>query len=69
MTSSFRFRLILGKYQVRAVTKGLSGVRAEIALPGSVSMNIDIPLRADVKVGDLLTLYTEVFANDQPSAN
>lgn len=66
-TSGLRYRLILGKFRVTAISTGLTGFKATLALPGSVTMTIDIPLRADVKLGDLLTLYTEVLANDQPN--
>lgn len=65
--TDLRYRLILGKFRVTAISTGLAGSKATLALPGSVTMTIDIPLRADVKLGDLLTLYTEVLCSDQPN--
>ena len=56
-----RYRIILGKFQVKAVDKGLGGCRMTVALPNSVSLIADMPVNADVHVGDLITLYTEVL--------
>lgn len=65
--NALRFKVALGKFQVTAVSLGLTGTRFTIQLPNSVTMTIDAPLRADVRVGDMLTLYTEVLCNDQPN--
>ncbi len=64
MTEPFRLRLILGKFQVTAVSQGLTGTKASLNLGNSVKLHIDIPIQADVKLGDYLTLYTEVLAGD-----
>lgn len=58
-----RLRLILGKYPVTRVEKGLTGLLMEIALPGGMKILCDLPVTADVRLGDLLTLYTEVLAD------
>ena len=34
-----------------------------ISLGGSVTMTADLPITADVRLGDYLTLYTEVLAD------
>lgn len=57
---ALRLRLILGKYQVTKIEKGLMGLRATIALPQSVTMTADLPASADVRLGDWLTFYSEV---------
>jgi hypothetical protein len=65
-----RHRLILGKFQVIKVDKGLSGIRFELNMGNAVSMKVDCPVSSDVRVGDWLTLYTDVAANadtGQPS--
>lgn len=64
-----RLRLILGKFRVTKVSPGLQGCRITIDIGNSVTMNIDSPIPADVRLGDLLTLYTEVLAHapQQPS--
>ncbi len=58
--SSLRLRLILGKFRVKSVDTGALGTKAVIDFTNSVTMSIDIPVAADVRLGDLLTIYTEV---------
>lgn len=58
-----RHRLILGKFQVTAVEKGLTGLRFTINLGNAVTAKVDSPITSDVRVGDWLTLYTEVLAD------
>ncbi len=58
--SPLRLRLILGKFQVRRASFGVLGTKALVDLGNSVTMNIDIPVTADVRDGDWITLYTEV---------
>lgn len=60
---SMRLRLVLGKFQVSKVDKGLAGLAMTIDLGGGVKIRCDIPVSADVRVGDLLTFYTEVLAD------
>ena len=66
LAHALRYRLIFGKFRVKAVTKGLTGQRFDIDLGNSITITVDAPIRADVKLGDLLTLYTEVLCHDQP---
>lgn len=56
--SDFRYRLVLGKF---AVTER-SGATMKLALGGSTTMTVQIPENADVRAGDLLTLYTEILS-------
>ncbi len=58
--SPLRLRLILGKFRVKSVYSGALGIKAVIDFTNSVTMSIDIPVTADVRVNDLLTFYTEV---------
>ncbi len=60
---ALRLRLVLGKYQVRKIDKGLTGLVMTISLPSGVFMKCDLPFQADVRVGDILTFYTEVLAD------
>lgn len=55
--NSLRLRLVLGKYPV--MERGNNVMK--VALGGSTTMTITLPDGADVRVGDLLTLYTEVL--------
>ena len=57
---ALHLRLILGKYQVVKLDKGTLGWRAFVDLGHSVTMTIDCPVQADVRLWDWLTVYTEV---------
>lgn len=60
--SQLRARLVLGKYRV--LERQADGFR--LSLGGTTEMNVkfaDLGLNYDVRSGDLLTLYTEVFIN------
>lgn len=65
LKNRFRLRLVLCKAQVRKVEQGLTGLAMEVALPGGVTLKVDVPVIADVQLGDLLTLYTEVLASEK----
>lgn len=58
-----RHRLVLGKFEVIKVEKGLHGQRFRINIGNSVYLTIDSPVVSDVRVHDWLTLYTEVYAD------
>ena len=53
----FRFILNLGKYRVTERNAN----QIKIALGGSTTMTVTLPEMADVRAGDILTLYTEVL--------
>ena len=52
-----RYVLILGKFRVVERTEGTM----KLALGGSTTMTVALPEQADVRSGDILTLYTEVL--------
>lgn len=55
-----RLKLVLGKFPVlRVIDKGF-GVKQFSILISNVTVVIDAPHDADVREGDLLSLYTEV---------
>lgn len=56
----------LGKVQVTDVEKGQMGTRFVFQLPGNVKIRAEMPIVVDVKIGDILTLYTEVLADELP---
>jgi hypothetical protein len=58
-----RLVLQLGKYRVTERSEG----QMKLALGGSTTMTVTLPPYADVNAGDILTLYTEVFFNANPS--
>jgi len=52
-----RLVLVLGKFRVSDRTANAM----KLELGGSTTMTVTLPDQADVKAGDLLTLYTEVL--------
>jgi len=67
-TQSIRYKLALGKFRVSRIEKAPTGFRMSIHLPGLGQVICHIPFLADVREGDLLTLYTEILgAPSQPT--
>lgn len=62
MIEQFRYKLILGKFAVGRVIEHGASLEFSIELPGLGRLICTGP-KADVKEGDLLTLYTEILAN------
>lgn len=60
--AALRYKLILGKFRVGRVVELGAALEFSIELPGLGQLIVTGP-KADIKEGDLLTLYTEVFAN------
>lgn len=63
VTDKVRYVLVLGKYRVTA--RGDTFMK--LALGGSTTMTVTLPPKADVREGDILTLYTEVLTDANPS--
>jgi hypothetical protein len=57
--------LILGKYAVKGVSRRFGKLTFALDL-GGPTMEIKLPGDADVREGDLLTIYTEVLGADTP---
>jgi hypothetical protein len=58
-----RYRLILDKFQVTKIERGVMGQKLTLSLGKGVTAIIpDCPPEAEVLVGDFLTFYTEVLA-------
>ena len=57
-----RYQIVLGKFRVTRVIERLGGLEFNIELPGLGQLICTGP-KADIKEGDLLTLYTEILAN------
>jgi hypothetical protein len=60
-----RYQIILGKFRVTRVIDRGALLEFNIELPGLGQLICSGP-KADVKEGDMLTLYTEILANDRP---
>jgi hypothetical protein len=66
MKDGLRLIVNLGKYQVVNVSKGAIGTKFTLAMPNNLKLTADLPYHgADIKIGDLLTLYTEVLVDNQ----
>jgi hypothetical protein len=61
-----RYKLILGKFRVTRIIEQGALLEFHIQLPGLGTLMCTGP-KADVKEGDLLTLYTEILANAKSS--
>jgi len=55
-----RFKLVLGKYPVLRVREPVLGIKQFSIRINEITLIIDAPHDADVREGDLLSLYTEV---------
>ena len=63
-----RYRLILGKYHVVEIAKNLQGGNEIVlSIDDKQFLRISAPMPTDTRVGDLLTLYTEVLAPERQS--
>ncbi len=62
-----RYRLVLGKFRVEKVNELGASLEFSIRLPG-LGVLICTGPKADVKEGDLLTLYTEILAKEPSNA-
>jgi hypothetical protein len=60
-------QLALAKCGVVNVQQGEHGCKFRMVLPGGATVEVDNSFPLDVRVGDLLTLYTEVY-RAQPSS-
>ena len=67
MPAQLRYQVVLGKFAVSRVIEKGSALEFHIHLPGLGYLMCTGP-KADVKEGDLLTLYTEILAKDKLNA-
>lgn len=65
MPKQLRLTLVLGKFPVTEVSRAFRGWRMKVQLAGTTTATFEnIPDIADIRVGDLLTLYTEVLTKE-----
>ena len=65
--TSIRYKLILGKFAVTRIIERGAALEFHIHLPGLGYLMCTGP-KADVKEGDLLTLYTEILSGVKTNA-
>ena len=61
-----RYKLVLAKAQVTKVQIGELGCKFSIALPNGITIEADLSFIPDVRVGDVCSIYTELYANAHP---
>lgn len=59
-----RYQLNLGKYPVIEVTPNQTNQTVVLDMQNKMFIRMAAPLTADVRVGDLLTIYTEVLQKE-----
>ena len=62
-----RYKLLITKSQVIKVEQGALGTRFYVQLPQGIILTADLTFEADVKQGDVLSIYTEIYAHAHPS--
>lgn len=63
-----RLRLILGKYPVTSVAESFGLKSFTLKLGDAKATITHLPAHVDIRVGDLLTLYTDVLTKERPNA-
>lgn len=64
LESKVRYKILLGKFAVTRVIEKGSNLEFSIHLPGLGHLICTGP-KADVREGDLLSLYTEILATER----
>lgn len=59
---NFRYKLVIGKFDVARVEKTAIGYTFALRFPSLGFLVCEVAGDADVREGDILTLYTEVIA-------
>ena len=62
-----RYKVLLDKCQVTHVTTGELGCSFSAISPKGMTIKADLSFTPDVRVGDILSIYTELFAHAHPS--
>jgi hypothetical protein len=61
-----RYKLLLTKAQVTSLHRGELGCKFKAITPNGMTVEADLSFVPDVRVGDILSIYTELYAHDQP---
>lgn len=63
LNTRFRYKLVLGKYPVVKIKPTIGGQQVTLRINEGISLTAIVPDGSDVKLNDLLTLYTEVLVD------
>jgi hypothetical protein len=61
-----RYKLLLDKCQVIEATYGELGLTFKAISPRGMTIKADLSFQADLRVGDILSIYTEIYAHANP---
>jgi hypothetical protein len=64
MSNEVRYKLIIGKFRV--IKRDHKSFTLDMF--NNQTLVIELPMPADVRLGDLLTVYTEILAHAQPGS-
>jgi hypothetical protein len=64
--NKIRYKVLLDKCQVTHVASGATGIKFLAISPKGMKIEADLSFKPDVQVGDVLSIYTELWAHDQP---
>lgn len=61
-----RYKILLDTCQITWVEYGELGCKFNAISPKGMIVKADLSFRPDAKIGDLIPIYTELLAHDQP---
>jgi len=62
-----RYQLNLTKVPVIELIPGPNGITVVTDLQGKLFLRFKAPLTSDIRLGDLLTIFTEVLTQERPN--
>ena len=61
-----RYKVLLTKAQVTSLQRGELGCKFKAVSSSGLTLEADLSFVPDVRVGDILSIYTELYAHAQP---
>lgn len=55
----------MGKFPVTEIKRNINHYDVTLDIQGKLFLTFPVPLTSDVRIGDLLTIYTEVLVTPQ----
>jgi hypothetical protein len=66
--SKVRYKILLTKAQITKIERGELGCKFKAISPNGMTIEADLSFVPDVRVGDILSIYTELYAHAQPGS-
>jgi hypothetical protein len=64
-----RYKVLLAKAQIVSLQQGELGTKFKAVTPNGLSLEADLSFHPDVRVGDICSIYTELWAHVQPTTS